>query len=318
MSLFHFGSKKDKEPEEEKNVSGEETADVSEEKSAPEDADQNENEALEDAILYYKWDNSKENLEGMLSALRTASLLVPAKNLGRDPTQTNEKVVRLAPQFVKAKNGQIMLPCYTSKTQLPPDNPFQIVRMSFKQICTLAARDPANPRGVVVNPFSDNILLAAAVAQSVAGVQPQRTEPGAYDVSHGRNGTPAPEQQPGAYDVSHGRNGSAAPPKAVLYNIEDEKVPDELKESVCAFSTVHDEIKRVWIRGLRQNDRNILLLMVETDDADPKPLFQELANELRKVYTQPLGIAAASPQAIERLRSQPTVYPVPETAGGEA
>lgn len=109
------------------------------------------NDRLEEAIKEYIADRTKENLSALLNLLRPTRLLVPA--MLKAPDQP-------IPCFLKNNNGEQFLVIYTSKAQIPKEPKSQaILTMPFPACNNIVVKPELNLTGMVINPFSDNLVL---------------------------------------------------------------------------------------------------------------------------------------------------------------
>jgi hypothetical protein len=117
------------------------------------------NDKLEEAIKTYAADHSTENLRNVLNLLRPTRLLVPAMLKG--PNQPT-------PCFLKSSNGEQFLAVYTSKEQIPAEPKSQaILSMPFVSCNEIVAKPNLNISGMVINPFSDNLVLKRELVEKL-------------------------------------------------------------------------------------------------------------------------------------------------------
>ncbi len=111
------------------------------------------NDRLEQAIKGYLADRTKERLTEVLNLLRPTMLLVPA--MLKAPDQP-------IPCFLKTNQDEQFLAVYTSKEQIPEEPKSQaILRMPFPACNNVVVQPDLNLAGMVINPFSDNLVLKA-------------------------------------------------------------------------------------------------------------------------------------------------------------
>lgn len=115
------------------------------------------NDKLEEMIKEYLSDRTKEKLADVLNMLRPTKLLVPA--MLKAPNQPE-------PCFLKNGNGQQFLAVFTSKAQIPAEPKTQaILSMPFPVCNSIVVKDELNLTGMVINPFSDNLVLVKDLVQ---------------------------------------------------------------------------------------------------------------------------------------------------------
>lgn len=117
------------------------------------------NDKLEEVIKEYAKERTKEKLIEVLNLLRPTKLFVPAMLKG--PNQP-------IPCFVKNNEGQQFLVVYTSKEQIPPEPKSQaILSMPFPACNDLVVKPELKLAGMVINPFSDNLVLKTELIQKL-------------------------------------------------------------------------------------------------------------------------------------------------------
>lgn len=117
------------------------------------------NDRLEEAIKDYASDCTKEKLTTVLNLLRPTKLLVPAMLQAPDkPT----------PCFLKSSKGEQYFVVYTSKEQMKNAPKSQaILSMPFPACNSVAVKPELNLTGMVINPFTDNLVLKIELIQKL-------------------------------------------------------------------------------------------------------------------------------------------------------
>ena len=117
------------------------------------------NDKLEEAIREYAKANTKENLTTVLNLLRPTKLLVPAM------LQAPDKPV---PCFLKSGSGEQFFVVYTSKAQMEKAPKSQaLLIMTFPACNSVAANPNLKLSGMVINPFTDNLVLKIELVQKL-------------------------------------------------------------------------------------------------------------------------------------------------------
>lgn len=117
------------------------------------------NDKLEQAIKEYAAERTKENLSAVLNLLRPTKLLVPA--MLKAPNQP-------VPCFLKNSNDEQFLVVYTSKAQIPEEPKSQaILSMTFPACNSVVVKPELKLTGMVINPFSDNLVLKTELVQKL-------------------------------------------------------------------------------------------------------------------------------------------------------
>ena len=117
------------------------------------------NDRLEEAIKDYAADRTKEKLTAVLNLLRPTKLLVPA--MLKAPDQPT-------PCFLKSGAGEQYFVVYTSKEQMANAPKSQaLVSMPFPACNSVAVKPELNLSGMVINPFTDNLVLKIELIQKL-------------------------------------------------------------------------------------------------------------------------------------------------------
>lgn len=117
------------------------------------------NDRLEEAIRTYAAESTKENLSVVLNLLRPTKLLVPA--MLKAPDQP-------VPCFLKNNEGEQYLAVYTSKAQIPQEPKSQaVLSMPFPACNNIVVKPELGVAGMVINPFSDNLVLKTALIEKL-------------------------------------------------------------------------------------------------------------------------------------------------------
>ena len=117
------------------------------------------NDRLEEAIKDYAADRTKEKLTAVLNLLRPTKLLVPA--MLKAPDQPT-------PCFLKSGAGEQYFVVYTSKEQMANAPKSQaLLSMPFPACNSVAVKPELNLRGMVINQFTDNLVLKIELIQKL-------------------------------------------------------------------------------------------------------------------------------------------------------
>lgn len=117
------------------------------------------NDRLEEAIREYAKERTKERLSDVLNLLRPTKLLVPA--MLKAPDQP-------VPCLLKNGKEEQFLVVYTSKAQIPEEPKSQaILSMPFPACNNIVVKPELKLNGMVINPFSDNLVLKSELVQKL-------------------------------------------------------------------------------------------------------------------------------------------------------
>ncbi len=122
------------------------------------------NDELEQLMNGYKTDKTADSFNKMLNKLVACRILVPAN---MDP-----KVKKPMPCLLKAGEDDLFFPVYTSLKQVPkePKSP-AILNMPYPNANGLVLSANEKIKGVVINPFTDNIVLKPDLIKKIAEVE---------------------------------------------------------------------------------------------------------------------------------------------------
>jgi hypothetical protein len=126
------------------------------------------NDRLENLLVRYSSEKNAESLNALISHLHSCRVLLPA-NL-------NEKK-QPVPCFIKNNNGNVFMPIYTSKKQIPqaPKSPM-ILNMPYVAVNKMTVGPSIKVDGIAINPFSNNLILKKELLQRIDEVDQQRAE----------------------------------------------------------------------------------------------------------------------------------------------
>ena len=117
------------------------------------------NDRLEEAIKEYAAERTKENLSTVLNLLRPTLLFVPAMLKAPDQPM---------PCFIKNNSGEQFFVAYTSKEQIPAEPKSQaLLSMPFPACNNIVVKPELKLNGMVINPFSDNLVLKIELIQKL-------------------------------------------------------------------------------------------------------------------------------------------------------
>ena len=117
------------------------------------------NDRLEEAIKQYAAERTKENLTTVLNLLRPTKLYVPA--MLKAPDQPT-------PCFLKNNKGEQFFVAYTSKEQMPEEPKSQaLLFMPFPACNNIVVKPELELTGLVINPFSDNLVLKTELVRKL-------------------------------------------------------------------------------------------------------------------------------------------------------
>lgn len=140
------------------------------------------NEELEAAIKAFKTEQTNENMVKIMSHLEKAMVMQPAvfpKDVNQQEIQNLMKVsqggkapVKLTAQtqprpiILKNDKGEQFLAVLTSKAQLPDGQKYPAMMfLPFRACSQMAERKELGISGIVLNPFTDNLVLHKAALQ---------------------------------------------------------------------------------------------------------------------------------------------------------
>ena len=127
------------------------------------------NEELEAQIKVYTKEKTGDNLNQLIEIARKCRLLVPANiNEQKQPV----------PCLINSQENGLFFPAYTSKEQIPQEPRSEaVINMPYLAINELACRQAENIGGIVINPFTDNLVFKMPLVKRIDEVEKGRRNP---------------------------------------------------------------------------------------------------------------------------------------------
>lgn len=126
------------------------------------------NDAAEAALKAYSEANTPENLNSLIICLRNTRVLIPM-NL-------NDKKQPF-PCVIKNDNGNIFMPVYTTKEQIPTEPKSAVImNIPFLSVVEMTAKPEMNVEGIVINPFTNNMIFKMPLVHRIIEVEKSRAE----------------------------------------------------------------------------------------------------------------------------------------------
>lgn len=126
------------------------------------------NEDVEEKIAQYLEDKTGENLNTLIELIRTRRVLVPA-----NVNEENKPV----PCLISSPNNGMFLPIYTSKKEIPQEpKSVAIVNMPFLAVNNMVFQQGEKVAGIVINPFTQNLIFKSALVEKIEEVEKKRRE----------------------------------------------------------------------------------------------------------------------------------------------
>ena len=117
------------------------------------------NEKVEEAIKEYAKERTKDNLSKVVNLLRPSGLFVPA--------MINEEK-KPVPFFLKNSEGDQYLAVFTSRDQASEDVKQKAVMIMPFTVCNgIVANDQFGLKGMVINPYTDNLILKTELVKQL-------------------------------------------------------------------------------------------------------------------------------------------------------
>ena len=152
-----------------------------------------DNRALNAILAKYRNDQSKENLMTLMQETRTARHLVPGKfarelndlelqrlKMGTLPREQHPGV---QPILVENQQGDRYVPSFTSQEALDaaPEPYPVILNVDFAEVMRISEQEGLNIKGVMLNPFTDHLVLHPQFLNAVRQMEQNAQEnPAAY------------------------------------------------------------------------------------------------------------------------------------------
>ncbi|MCR5467976.1 MAG: SseB family protein [Lachnospiraceae bacterium] len=140
--------------------------------------DELKNKAKE-LISIYRNDKSQKNLDALINQLLRTPVEVPGM---LPPSVNREELIEKAKQgafkmpsdvkplpcFLKNDDGVLFLPVYTHKTEVPREPKFDVLMgLPFAACLAFATAGENPPEGIVLNPFSDNLVIKRPLIDNI-------------------------------------------------------------------------------------------------------------------------------------------------------
>ncbi len=135
-----------------------------------------DNTKLEEAMQAYMHEQVKDKLMQLVFALQSTKLFVPAK-----PVQ---KKGGFQPYIVKNAEGDMYMPAFTSRKKFPQNQKYHVMlKLQYKQCVSMLLDHPTLVQGIVLNPFTDNLMLKTQMLELSRKIeQNARVQPKAYSI----------------------------------------------------------------------------------------------------------------------------------------
>jgi hypothetical protein len=129
-----------------------------------------ENIELEGLVEGYLAERTPENLNRLVNHIRNCQVLVPA-NVDEDRNPQ--------PCLMAHKESGVFLPVYTCQEQIPREpRSAGVLRLPFLAANKLVAKQPQKIEGIVINPFSHNLIFKKALIERIEEVERERKKAG--------------------------------------------------------------------------------------------------------------------------------------------
>lgn len=142
----------------------------------------NEAKKTEQLVRIYKEDTARENLEALVYQMKKTVFLTPAMLPDTPQVQEAKRKVREnpgqqvnlpkgtapMPAILNSKNGDRFFPVYSGEGQIPKEPKADLLmHMPFKACCAMALDERLGVQGLVLNPFTDNLIFGKAILKAV-------------------------------------------------------------------------------------------------------------------------------------------------------
>jgi len=125
----------------------------------------NNNDNLKEILVKFRQDKSVENYNSLIEKLIKANILMPAQLIDKKPY----------PSLIKSGAGDSFLGVYTDKDQIPENQrEGPIIGSPFMVANKMVMSSGDNIKGIVVNPFTDNIILQVNLPKRIVEVEARR------------------------------------------------------------------------------------------------------------------------------------------------
>ncbi|MCR5792299.1 MAG: SseB family protein [Lachnospiraceae bacterium] len=132
-----------------------------------------DNSKVEACIKAFKEDKNQKNINEMIEAVRVAQFFLPAR-VPEGMTFEEMQAKGMQPTFGilnNGDNGNKFLPIYTKPEEIPEGQKGQLLAaMGFTGCYNFVLNQPVEMTGIVINPFTDNVILPKDLLEQIKDV----------------------------------------------------------------------------------------------------------------------------------------------------
>lgn len=126
------------------------------------------NDEAEERIKIYMKEKTTQNLNALIESIRTCRVLIPAN--------MSEEDKKPYPCLIDSPAQGKYLPIYTSKEQMPESPKSDVmINMPFLAANQMAASQGEKLDGIILNPFSDNLIFKRQLVERIEEVEKARS-----------------------------------------------------------------------------------------------------------------------------------------------
>lgn len=130
------------------------------------------NEQLEKAIDIFRTEQTKENMNKIMTLLESSTIMQPAVFPHQGGLPTKKINLQPRPAILKNQSGESFFPIFTSKNHIPEEQKYPaMLYVRFSECAKLAAKPELNLKGIVINPFTHNLVLHRPAYAESAKIQ---------------------------------------------------------------------------------------------------------------------------------------------------
>lgn len=214
------------------------------------------NDALLKAFNEMRTETTDLTKTAFFNELRKATY-VTAAVFDKAPEQRPDGKYTIAPdtkinfRLLTNKNGDKYFPAFTDVTELkkfPDSQQTQAVTVTFNDYVRFLANDSMGMCGIVINPFTQNIIIPKEIIQQIA---------------HAKMTTTVKEMK-----IDKPTNIQLGQPN---------KYPTEMVEKIKTVLANKKNVKGAFLQLMRMNEEFSFLLIVEFDKGEDKAVYEEIA-----------------------------------------
>lgn len=214
------------------------------------------NDALIAAFEAMKADENNNTKAAFFNEVRKATY-VTAALLDKLPKKQEDGSFRIEPdtkisfKLIQNKSGDKFFPAFTELDELrksPDNNESQAVTVTFADYTRFLANNTVDAKGIVINPFTQNIIIPKEIIQQIANAKMTATV----------------------------REMRIDKPTSIQLGAPN-KQPTEMLEKVKNLLVHNKNVSAAYLRLMKMNDVFSFLIIIDFEKGDDKAVYEDIA-----------------------------------------